>query len=607
MASAAAFFAAAAAFAANPPTSPVVSAVYSTSATFSWNANGNPAGTYYQVVVSTDPAFNIVTSTLTVSATAATAVGLLPGVIYYASVAAIPLTASVTFPPTTTATNADITVSSSPASPYFASAGLVGSWQFDEDTGTVTSDLSANGNTGNFGCTTAACVSTPTWAASLPGLGSAASFSGQAGGVVLTNSGAPFAFPGSVTVEAWVNPASAFQSAGTGIVAVGPQNTEDFALDVSASGSYRFLISNGAAEFTVTVATAAIAAGQWTHVVGVYNAAQTAATLYLNGLPAAVATGLPASRSNSGSLLSIGNRMSSGGLYTLPFAGRIDAVRVFNGARTAPQVLTDYQSGFISSVTFPSPNNGVIVALPPNAFCAPPYASCAAAQIFISADPVNHPIHITPAALSAGLAVTPSGLTLVPNSLIEVVPVIAGVPFTALLGSSATVTIPYPDPSDSGIISGTNPPLAAAGIQMYELNTAVNTWTLLPTTVDRAAQSASALTPSFSVFALFAPQTIGLSLASVRVYPVPWKPGSGGRFDATGVTFADLPASGSIRILTLAGVRVRDLSFSGASAGAAVWDGANNYGQRAASGVYFARITSGVDGTTTLVKFAIER
>jgi hypothetical protein len=220
---------------------------------------------------------------------------------------------------------------------------------------------------------------------------------------------------------------------------------------------------------------------------------------------------------------------------------------------------------------------------------------------------VNNPIRITPAAMNAGLAHTPAGLTLVPNSLIEVVPVVGGVPFTGPLGSSATVTIPYKDPGNTGVISGTNPPLGAAGIQMYTLNTAVNSWVLLPTVVDKVAHTGNGLTPHFSVFALFAPSTFGTSLAGVGAYPVPWKPGTGGRFDAPGVTFSPLPASGTIRILTLSGKQVKDFSFNGGSNGSAVWDGTNDDGRRTASGVYFARITSGADGSTILVKFAVER
>ena len=589
---------------ANAPTATTVAAVFATSATFSWNPNGNPAYTFYQVIVATDPAFGIVTATLTVTSPSATATGLLPGVIYYSRVQAInggqvaaPPFAYVAIPQTMTAPDPEITVSSTPASPYVASPGLVLVWQFDENTGTTTLDATGLGNTGNFGCVTSACVSTPTFTAGPVGLGSAASFSGLAGGRVLTTN--DINIPGSVTVEAWVNPVTSAQTANAGIVGVGAKNAEDFAIDVSAAGAFEFLTSNGGVEIPVTVATATIKAGQWTHVVGVYDLAHASATLYLNGVPVAVQLGMPA-RPNTVLPLAVGNRKDAAGNVTLPFAGAIDSVRVFNVALTPAQVLADFQGGFVSSVTPSAPNNGVIVALPPNAFGAP-------AQIFISADPVNHPIRITPAALNAGLAVTPFGLTLVPGSLVEVVPVVGGLPFTTPLGSSATLTIPYKDPSSSGLISNTNPPLTAAGIRMYTLNTAVNSWEYLPTTVDKVNHAATGVTPHFSVFALFAPSTVGSNLSGVKAFPVPWKPGSGGRFDAPGVTFSNLPVSGTIRILTLAGRRVRDFTFNGVSAGNAVWDGLNDDGRRAASGVYFARVSSGVDGSTVLVKFAIER
>jgi hypothetical protein len=568
--------------------------------TFTWNANGNPGFTFYDVIVATDPTFDVIVATLSVSAPTATATGLLPGTTYYSKVQAvngvqIPTTFAA-IPTKTTTPDSNITVNSAPPSPYVPSAGLVGAWQFDENAGTTTADSSGAGNTGNFGCTTPACASTPTFAAGPIGLGSAASFSGLAGGVVRTNAD-PLLGIGSLTVEAWVNPQTAAQIANAGIVAVGSQNAVGFALDVGPSGSFRFTTSNGVAEFPVTVATATIVAGQWTHVVGVYDLAHGTSTLYLNGQLAAT-TAAPA-RFNSLDVLAVGNRKNTVGAYTLPFAGRVDSVRVFSAALTGAQVLADYQGGFVSSVTPPSPNNGIIVALPPNAFGAP-------AQIFISADPVNHPVRVPLSALNAGFTVFPAGLTLVPNSLVEVVPVVGGVPFTTPLGSSATLSIPYV--ASGNIIRGTNPPLAASGIQMYTLNTTVNRWEHLPTTVDAAASHASGVTPHFSVFALFAPATIAGGVSSVRAFPVPWKPGTGGRFDSLvgGVTFDHLPSAGTIRILDLAGRRVRELSFSGASAGVAVWNGLNDDGRRTASGVYFARVQSS-DGSTTVIKFAIER
>jgi hypothetical protein len=419
-------------------------------------------------------------------------------------------------------------------------------------------------------------------------MGTAASFSGLPGGVARSN--APFSFGASFTVEAWVNPATAFQNTAAGIVAAGRQGAENFALDVTAGHAFEFRTSGAAAS-----ASAPIAAGQWAHVAGVYDSTQNRATLYVNGAAAASAAGASA---GAGSVLAIGNRMDAGSGYTLPFYGSIDSVRVFNAALTAAQVLADYRGGFVSSVTVPTAAGNVLVGLPPDAFGAQ-------AQIYVSIDPVNHPIRIAPATLAAGLAAAPAGLLLVPGSVTEVVPVVNGAPFAGPLGSSATLTIPYSDPGGTGLI-GTSPPLTAAGARMYTLNTTVGGWNLLPTYVDLNAHAVVGVTPHFSVFALFAPATIGADASGVTAYPVPWMPGRGGRFDAAGLTFSHLPVSGNIRILTLSGRRVRDIPFSSASAGAALWDGLNDDGRRAASGVYFARVTAD-GGGAAVIKFAIER
>ena len=585
---------------ANPPLSPSVSAVYTSSAAFAWDPDGNPSYTIYQVVLAVDPLFASVVSTLSVAGSSTSATGLLPGATYYSRVQAVSgaqyPTGFTTFPPLTTAVNPAISASSAPASPYSISPGLAGSWQFDESTGTITRDLSGNDDNANFACLPPGCASTPIWAAGPPGLGTAASFSGLAGGVVLTSANPLFGTgAGSLSIEAWVYPQTLAQPSGAGIVGIGPQNSEDFALDVAGAGALGFLTSSAGAEEAV-VSTAAVVAGQWTHAAGVYDSVQNTSTLYLNGRPAAVLSHVPPrAASGSGTVLAIGNRQNASGSYAAPFFGRIDAVRLFSTALTASQVLSDYLGSFVSSVTS---SGGVIVALPPDAFGVP-------AEIYISGDPVNDPIRVTPAALAAGRAAPPAGMTMVPGTLVEVVAIVNGLPFTAPLGSSATVTIPFL--SAGNVVTGTNPPLAAGGVRMFTLDTSVNAWDPLPTTVDLARNRASGVTPHFSVFALFAPASFASGVSTARAYPVPWKPGTGGRFDAAGVTFANLPLSGTIRILTLSGQHVVDLSFNGASAGALVWNGLNTDGYRTASGVYFAKVQSDADGSTVMLKFAIER
>ena len=582
---------------ANAPVALTTTRIDHSSATFTWGANGNPAATNYELSIASDAAFGIVVATISVTGNTAAATTLFPGATYYARVRAFNGSAIATgfSAPLlmSTASDSVTSVSSAPASPYAALVGMSASWQFDEGSGLSAADASGNANTLAFTCTTAGCASTPTFAAGPAGLGTAASFQGLAGGVALSASAAPFNALNSLTVEAWVNPQSGAQLPGAGIVAVGRQGAEDFALDVTIGGAYRFLTANDA----VALATASISAGNWTHVVGVYDEGASSSRLYLNGrLAAAVPIVTP--HAHSGGLLSVGNRQNASSVYALPFFGRVDGVRVFNRALSGAEVQADYTGGFTSSVT--AANSGVVVALPPNAFGAP-------ALIYISADPINHPIRVPLSTLNAGLATPPDGLTQIPNSLIEVVPVVNGVAFTGPLGSSATLSIPYQDSNGDNLIDGTNPPLAASRARMYTLNTTVNRWELLPTTVSGSRRLASGVTPHFSVFALFAPTTVGSNLSAVSAYPVPWKPGSGGRFDGPGVSFANLPASGRIRILNLAGRRVRDFVFTGANAGVAVWDGANDDGRRTASGVYFAKITSDQDGSTTLIKFAVER
>jgi hypothetical protein len=583
---------------AQPPVSPAASIVYPTSATFTWGANGNPSYTLYEVSVATDPAYSVVVSTLSVGTTSATATGLLPGSTYYARVRALNglqvYTDFATAASTATAADPNITIDATPPTPYDTATGLVASWQFDEDAGTTTKDSVGGTDQLGFTCSGAGCSSTPTWTASQAGLGSAGSFSGLQG-AALSASGTPFAFNDSVSIEAWVKPQTASQITDAGIVARGNDGAEDFALDVSG-GVYRFIATPTKKAY---VSTATLTAGQWTHLAGVYDSAVGTATLYLDGRPAAVVGGVGA-RSDSGASVVIGNRRDGSGNLTKAFAGDIDAVRIYHRALSAAEVLAHYQGSFISTITPPSPNAGILVALPANAFGAP-------AQVYVTADPLHHAIHVSVAAIEAGLGALPAGLTLAPNALIEVVPIVSGSPYGSLLGSSATVSIPYADANDDRLLDGTNPPIPVTSLRLYTLNTTVNRWEELPTTVDLANKRVTGVTPHFSIFALLGSASVGVSLNGVRVYPVPWKPGSGGRFDASGVTFDRLPSAGSIRILTLDGQRVRDLSFAGADAGQVTWDGNNSDGMRTASGVYFARVKSAADNSTVLLKFAIER
>ncbi|UPT72893.1 MAG: hypothetical protein M0D55_13345 [Elusimicrobiota bacterium] len=583
---------------ANNPTSPFIQLVGASSITYSWGANSNPGYTFYEVSVTTDPTFAIVVTTLTVSATTATANGLFPGTTYHARVRSISgsqqLGGFVAVASTRTLSDPAITTVLAPPSAYVPPNGSVGQWHFDESTGTTAADSSGFGNSALLTCVAAGCVSTPTWTTGPAGLASAAQFSGLANGFARVPDKAQYNFNNSITVSAWVYPDTTAQPAGAGIVVRGSGTFENFALDFNG-GLWRWRPGSTG---TAVLSTNSIVSNAWTHLIGSYNSLTGGTTIFINGRPASTATS-PLVRTAANHDISIGNRQSASAAYDRGFLGRIDAVRVQNRALSAAEALAEYQGSFVSTISAPPPNDQILVGVAPNAFGGP-------ATLFVSVDPMGHPISITAEVLNAGLGATPTGFVLVPNSIIEVVPIVGGTPFTQTLGSSASLSMPYRDADGDNIIDGTNPPLPASTMRVYTLNTTVNRWEPLAAIVDPATRRVTAFTPHFSVFALFSPSTVATSLSSVRVYPVPWKPGSVGRFSASGVTFDRLPVSGTIRILTLAGERVRELTFDGSAAGAVAWDGNTDHGRRCASGVYWARITA-FDGATSLVRLAVER
>lgn len=583
---------------ANPPTIPTTPAVNSTSVTYAWSANGNPSYTFYELNVSTDALFGVVIATVPTSTTQATVTGLLPGTNYFARARAISggqaTTAFLSFGSVATAVNASITQNATGSTPYAAGSGLVGMWHFDESTGAVSSDLSGAGNAALLTCLTAACSSTPTYAAGPPGLGTALSLSGLSQALARVPDAAAFNFGGDVTVAAWAYPTTVSQQNGAGLVVRGDGGAESWALDVSGA-RFQFTPKPGA----VAIATTTIAPNVWTHLIGSYDAAAGTASLYVNGrLSATVAVTPP--RNNLAHDVSIGNRQSAAASYDRGFIGRVDGVRLFNRAFKAAEALTEYNGNAVSTVSASPPNDRVQIGLPPAAFGAP-------AVIYVSANPAAAPIRITPAALDAGINSPPSGLTMVAGSVVEIVPIVGGLPYTADLGSSATVSLAYDDSDGDNLIDGSSPPLPVSALRMYTLNTTVNRWEELPTALDVVNRRAIGITPHFSVFALFSSASVGTSLNGVRAYPVPWKPGSGGAFDGPGIVFDRLPAEGSITILSGSGERVADFAFAGAAAGRAVWDGRNGSGRRVASGVYYARVRSAVDNTTVLLRLAIER
>ncbi len=62
--------------------------------------------------------------------------------------------------------------------------------------------------------------------------------------------------------------------------------------------------------------------------------------------------------------------------------------------------------------------------------------------------------------------------------------------------------------------------------------------------------------------------------------------------DGPGVTFANLTADATIKIFTVTGDLVRRIDVTSADGGQKTWDGLNDDGGRAASGIYYYLVTA---------------
>lgn len=168
-------------------------------------------------------------------------------------------------------------------------------------------------------------------------------------------------------------------------------------------------------------------------------------------------------------------------------------------------------------------------------------------------------------------------------------------------GSSAVVTLSYKDDNGDGLVDGSNAPLER--LRMFSAPDGGGEWTEMATSVDREKKTVSGTTTHFSFFSVFAAPSA--SLGAVKAYPNPWQPGTGGRFDAAGVTFANVPTGARIKIFTIMGELVRQLEVAAADANTKVWDGRNSEGRKAASGVYIVLVKSG--STDRTFRLAVER
>jgi len=127
-------------------------------------------------------------------------------------------------------------------------------------------------------------------------------------------------------------------------------------------------------------------------------------------------------------------------------------------------------------------------------------------------------------------------------------------------------------------------------------------WVPLKSKADNANKQIIAYLDHLSVFAIMGTASAVKAFDDVKYYPNPIQPSKG--LNYAKMNFSNIPPGTRIKIYTLLGQTVRDLEAD--ASGMAVWDGKNNSGEKAASGVYIVYMEDG-DGNKKRIKIAVER
>ncbi|MEW6040228.1 MAG: T9SS type A sorting domain-containing protein [Elusimicrobiota bacterium] len=158
--------------------------------------------------------------------------------------------------------------------------------------------------------------------------------------------------------------------------------------------------------------------------------------------------------------------------------------------------------------------------------------------------------------------------------------------------SEVELRMSYKDADNDGYADNTSPPVYEKSLKIYVLNETRETWEAVSGSyADVMNNYVSANIKHFSVYILIGiPAPVDLS--GVKVYPNPYKPGTGGAFDRTGgIVFDNVTENITIKIFNIAAELVfEELVIN--TGGQFEWKTNNNSGQPVASGVYIYYITN---------------
>ncbi|OHB64688.1 MAG: hypothetical protein A2Y77_03650 [Planctomycetes bacterium RBG_13_62_9] len=227
---------------------------------------------------------------------------------------------------------------------------LLGWWTLDESSGTIAHDSSGNANDGVF-------VSAPQWASGYAG--GAAWFDGVDDFIEVPHSDS--LLPGAeVTIMAWINTPRHTGAGGSGWQALitkgnAPRVYSMYTTPAETGGGGVLHFSIGPeGSFNGTTSTGRVPLNEWVHVCAmVINGGQL---YYINGERYE-----PADGGGSGTEIPPGNTATvriANAPENNSFAGKMDDVRVYNGALSQETIRLIMVSGLSAAATRPNPDNG---------------------------------------------------------------------------------------------------------------------------------------------------------------------------------------------------------------------------------------------------------
>ncbi|MBI4669237.1 MAG: hypothetical protein HY747_08630 [Elusimicrobia bacterium] len=229
-----------------------------------------------------------------------------------------------------------------------------------------------------------------------------------------------------------------------------------------------------------------------------------------------------------------------------------------------------------------------------------PAALPAEAAIYISPDPISAPLFVDPSRLEAAVDRL-GGRRIFRNTMREFVAIAGNTLVETNFLGPVRLQISYAglDADNNGLIDGSDPGINVMRLAIAVFNESRGDFTPCPnSTIELDAKTVSCRLEHFSVYVLAADIKPFSGADDVYAFPVPWRPndsdsGNGG---PNGITFANLPNEGEIRIYDIAAGLVKKIPLTGQAQ--IPWNGSNDDGFPAASGVYVWHL-NGAAGSKT--------